>query len=150
MPLTEADTCRKFVVPKLQEAGWSDQPHTINEQHTFIDSRIVFVGGKARRGKQKRADDVLRYRPELPIAAVDKNTADGPASKSCDMYFATYQSIASDESRPGLCQEYTVEECHRGSAHDDSNWREIQEWFQPATQIGMTATPRREDWGGWC
>ena len=38
-----------------------------------------------------------------------------------------------------------IDECHRGSARDDSNWREILEWFEPATQIGMTATPRRED-----
>jgi len=49
MALTEADTCRKFVVPKLQEAGWDDQPHAINEQRTFTDGRIVFIGGKARR-----------------------------------------------------------------------------------------------------
>ena len=79
--------------------------------------------------------------------------AGGDASKSRDMYFATYQSIARDESRPGLYREYPqdffdlviVDECHRGSARDDSNWREILEWFKPATQIGMTATPRRED-----
>ena len=79
--------------------------------------------------------------------------AGGDASKSRDMYFATYQSIARDESRPGLYREYPkdffdlviVDECHRGSARDDSNWREILEWFEPAIQVGMTATPRRED-----
>ena len=38
-----------------------------------------------------------------------------------------------------------VDECHRGSARDDSNWREILEWFEPAYQLGMTATPLRED-----
>ena len=35
MPLNEADTCRKFVVPKLQAAGWDTPPHAINEQRTF-------------------------------------------------------------------------------------------------------------------
>ena len=322
---TEADTCRKFVVPKLQEAGWDDPPHAINEQRTFTDGRIVFVGGRARRGKQKRADYVLRYRQDLPIAVVEakagyKHAAEGlqqardyaeilglnfayatngaeiievdyttgversvstfpspeelwrrqravdgltdevtvqkllapmypdkakplryyqetavnravqgvvsgrkrilltlctgagktavafqiawklwsarwntkgatrkpkmlfladrnvlvddpmakdfrvfgdarhkitggEVSKGRDMYFATYQSIARDENRPGLYREYPrdffdliiVDECHRGSARDDSNWREILVWFEPATQIGMTATPRRED-----
>ena len=38
-----------------------------------------------------------------------------------------------------------IDECHRGSARDDSNWREILEYFEPAYQIGMTATPLRED-----
>ena len=38
-----------------------------------------------------------------------------------------------------------MDECHRGSARDDSNWREILEYFEPAFQLGMTATPKRED-----
>jgi type I restriction enzyme R subunit len=38
-----------------------------------------------------------------------------------------------------------VDECHRGSARDESNWREILEYFKPAYQLGMTATPLRED-----
>jgi type I restriction enzyme, R subunit len=38
-----------------------------------------------------------------------------------------------------------VDECHRGSARDESNWREILEYFEPAYQLGMTATPLRAD-----
>ena len=38
-----------------------------------------------------------------------------------------------------------VDECHRGSARDESNWREILEWFEPAYQLGMTATPLRDE-----
>ena len=80
--MNEADTCRKLVVPKLQAAGWDDRPHAINEQRTFTDGRIVFVGGRARRGKQKRADYVLRYSPDFPIAVVEakaryRHAADG-------------------------------------------------------------------------
>ena len=79
---TEADTCRKEVVPKLVEAGWDNAPYAINEQRTFTDGRIVFVGGKARRGRQKRADFILRYRADFPIAVVEakskyKHAADG-------------------------------------------------------------------------
>jgi type I restriction enzyme R subunit len=77
----------------------------------------------------------------------------GEAIKSREMYFATYQAIAKDERRPGLYREYSheffdliiVDECHRGSARDESNWREILEYFQPAYQFGMTATPLREE-----
>ena len=69
------------------------------------------------------------------------------------MYFATYQAIAKDEHRPGLYRDYNpeffdlvvIDECHRGSARDESNWREILEYFKPAYQLGMTATPLRED-----
>ncbi len=77
----------------------------------------------------------------------------GEAKKGREVYFATYQAIASDERRPGLYKEYApdffdlilVDECHRGSARSESNWREILEYFSPAVQIGMTATPLRDD-----
>ncbi|OGR43870.1 MAG: restriction endonuclease subunit R [Elusimicrobia bacterium GWA2_61_42] len=38
-----------------------------------------------------------------------------------------------------------IDECHRGGANDESNWRGIMEYFSPAVQLGLTATPRRED-----
>ncbi len=77
----------------------------------------------------------------------------GEAKKGREIYFALYQALAEDESRPGLYKEYSpdyfdliiVDECHRGSAADESRWRRILEYFRPATQIGMTATPLREE-----
>jgi type I restriction enzyme R subunit len=77
----------------------------------------------------------------------------GEAKKGREIYFALYQALAEDESRPGLYKEYPpdyfdliiVDECHRGSAADESRWRRILEYFHPATQIGMTATPLREE-----
>jgi len=53
--LNEADTCRKFVVPKLQAAGWDNEPHRINEQVTFTDGRIVVAGRQARAVPRLRA-----------------------------------------------------------------------------------------------
>ena len=77
----------------------------------------------------------------------------GEINKGRELYFAIYQAIAKDENRPGLYKEYSkdffdliiVDECHRGSARDDSNWREILRYFEPAFQLGMTATPLRKD-----
>src|ERR1019366_4692082 len=77
----------------------------------------------------------------------------GEAIKSREMYFATYQAIARDERRPGLFREFprdffdlvVGDECHRGIARDESNWRDILEHFEPAFQLGMTATPLRDD-----
>jgi type I restriction enzyme R subunit len=329
---TEADTCRKFVVPKLQAAGWDNDPHSIAEQRYFTAGRIVVRGNRAERRKGKRADYLLRYTRDMPIAVVEAKSeyeeaatglqqskdyagilglkfayatngseiiefdfttgierfvetfptpaelwsrlrvgekikddtvadrlltpanlttgrepryyqriaidravqsilqgrkrvlltmatgtgktdvafqicwklwsskwnaksgpdgqtgtvrkprilyladrnflVDDPKDKtfsafgdarhkieggnavfSREMYFATYQSIAEDENRPGLYKEFArdffdliiVDECHRGSAKEDSNWREILEYFEPAYQLGMTATPKRED-----
>jgi type I restriction enzyme R subunit len=321
----EADTCRKYVTPKLIAAGWDDDPHSFTEQRTFTDGRIIPVGNKVFRRPGKRADYLLRYTRDFLIAVVEakadsQNPGDGlqqakdyaeilglkfafstngagiiefdyltgeerelqtfpsptelwqrlqkkekledetaanqlltpyyrqagktpryyqeiainrtvqailqgkprilltmatgtgktevafqicwklwssrwnragafrrpkilyladrnilvddPKDKTFspmgdarwkiengvvnmgrEMYFAIYQALAKDERRPGLYREYQpdffdliiVDECHRGSARDESNWREILQYFQPAYQLGMTATPLRED-----
>lgn len=321
MPLNEADTCRTYVLPKLYSAGWEDAQ--ISEQKSFTDGRIVIAGSRPIRRPQKRADYILRYRRDFPIAVVEakavyrtsgdglqqakeyaqilglkfayatngtsivehdfltgletelqdfpkpselwarlraaegiteevgdrlltpyyhlsgkspryyqeiainvavqailqgkkrvlltlatgtgktvvafqicwkltnslwnrtgehrrprilyladrnvliddpkdkifapfgdaRHKIEGEAVKSREMYFAIYQAIAKDERRPGLYREYPrdffdliiVDECHRGSARDESNWREILEYFEPAFQLGMTATPLRQD-----
>ncbi|MBI3608491.1 MAG: DEAD/DEAH box helicase family protein [Nitrospirae bacterium] len=323
--MNEADTCRKYVLPKLIQAGWDNEPHSFTEQKTFTDGRIVPAGSKVSRRPQKRADYLLRYTRDFMIAVVEakptyKSPGDGlqqakdyaeilglhfaystngegiiefdyltgqeyqingfprpdelwarlratqglsddasasrlltpsyhlsgktlryyqeiainrtvqailqgkrrilltmatgtgktlvafqicwklwnarwnrtgeyrkpkilyladrnilvddpkdkdfppfgdarwkiengEVNKSREMYFAIYQAIARDERRPGLYREYApdffdliiVDECHRGSARDESNWREILEYFEPTYQLGMTATPLRED-----
>ncbi len=322
--ITEADTCRTLVTPRLRDAGWDDLPHLIAEQHYFTDGRIVIVGRGAKRRQGKRADYILRYTRDLPIAVVeakaenvgagegmqqakdyaillglpfayatngrtileydaftgleselagfpspddlwrryqagkglggasaervlspfnatvgkspryyqeiainraveallagkkrvlltmatgtgktvvafqicwklwssrwnlknehrrprilfladrnilvddpkDKTFAvfgdarhkieNGEAIKSRELYFATYQALAEDERRPGLYREYApdffdliiIDECHRGSARDESSWRTILDYFEPACQLGLTATPFREE-----
>lgn len=324
MALNEADTCRVYVTPKLKESGWENNPSAITEQYTFTDGRVQFKGSNVQRGEQKRADYLLKYTRDFPIAVVEakpenssvgqgmqqakdyaeilglkfaystngheilefdyttgeeqllasfptpdelfkrlcgdeglkdedletllspyhhvsgyspryyqqiainravqsvlqgkkrslitmatgtgktvvafqiswklwsarwNRTGDyrkprilfladrnvlvddpkdktftpfgdarhkiegGKVVKSREIYFAIYQSIASDERRPGLYKEFPqdffdliiIDECHRGSARDNSNWREILDYFEPAFQIGMTATPLRED-----
>jgi type I restriction enzyme R subunit len=77
---TEADTCRKYVLPKLLEAGWDNDPHSFTEQRTFTDGRIVVSGDKIRRKKQKRADYLLRYTRDFPIAVIEAKADYKPAS----------------------------------------------------------------------
>ena len=323
--INEADTCRRYVEPKLDAAGWNDPPRSYTEQVTFTDGRILVTGGKARRRPGRRADYLLRLTRDFPIAVVEAKAAykgpgdglqqakdyaqildlrfaystnghgivefdfttgletalasfpspdelwaryrgaaaidddtkaarvlspafhdsgktpryyqqvainrtiqailggdrrtlltmatgtgktvvafqicwklwsagwsrdgdrakprilyladrnilvddpkdrifapfgdarwkieGGDAIKSREIYFSTYQAIAEDDSRPGLYREYPrdffdlviIDEAHRGSARDESRWREILEWFAPAYQLGMTATPLREE-----
>ena len=66
---TEADACRTYVVPALYAAGWSDEQ--IREQVSFTPGRIIVAGGTVRRGKRKRADYLLSYLRDRPIAVVE-------------------------------------------------------------------------------
>ena len=83
---------------------------------------------------------------ELPTAIDKKRRID----TSYEVYLALYQAITGPEDRQKLFRELSpdffdlivVDECHRGSAAEDSAWREILDYFSSATQIGMTATPK--------
>lgn len=77
--ITEADTCREFVTPRLVEAGWAEAPHAIGEQRTFTNGRIIVSGGRVRRGNQKRADYLLYYRRDFPLAVVEAKGVSFPA-----------------------------------------------------------------------
>ena len=67
-----------------------------------------------------------------------------------EIYLGLYQAITGPEERqkmfrelsPGFFDLIVIDECHRGSAAEDSAWREILEYFSSATQIGLTATPK--------
>jgi type I restriction enzyme, R subunit len=71
-------------------------------------------------------------------------------NKSYEIYLGLYQAITGPEERQKLFREFSrdffdlivIDECHRGSAAEDSAWREILEYFSSATQIGLTATPK--------
>ena len=77
----------------------------------------------------------------------------GRAVKSREVYFALYQALANPVTGENLYEKYPkdffdliiVDECHRGSANEEGSWRKILDYFNDATQIGMTATPKRTD-----
>src|SRR5256885_8000201 len=80
--LSEADTCRKYVVPLLQAAGWDNEPYSIAEQRTITDGRIVPMGKGFVRKPSKKVDYLLRVRRDFPLAVVEakasyKAAADG-------------------------------------------------------------------------
>lgn len=71
-------------------------------------------------------------------------------SKAHEIYLGLYQSMTGNEDWQQIFKEYSrdffdlviIDECHRGSAKEDSAWREVLEYFSSAVQIGMTATPK--------
>ncbi|KKO48022.1 restriction endonuclease [Arsukibacterium sp. MJ3] len=71
-------------------------------------------------------------------------------NKSYEIYLSLYQAVTGTEEEQNIYREFSpdffdlivIDECHRGSAREDSAWREILEYFKTATHIGLTATPK--------
>ncbi len=82
---------------------------------------------------------------KINIAKDDRTTI-----TSHEVYFSLYQQLVGDDDREHFSELFSpdffdliiVDECHRGSAKEESRWRRILEYFSSATQIGMTATPK--------
>lgn len=87
---------------------------------------------------------------EKVIHKINVAKDDPTALTSHEVYFSLYHQLVGDDDkehfselfRPDFFDLIIVDECHRGSAKEESRWRRILEYFQSATQIGMTATPK--------
>ena len=125
---------------KLWNARWNAKGEHRKPKILFLADRNILV-------------DDPKDKTFAPFGDARFKIESGQVVKSREMYFAIYQALAGDANRAALHREYPrdffdlviVDECHRGSAREDSNWRDILQWFEPAYQIGMTATPLRED-----
>jgi len=81
----------------------------------------------------------------------------GRVPKNGSLFFTIFQTFMSGPPKDGKPSPYfgeyppdffdfiVIDECHRGGANDESNWRGIMEYFAPAVQLGLTATPKRKD-----
>ncbi len=81
----------------------------------------------------------------------------GKVPKNGSIFFTIFQTFMSGPPKDGHPSPYfgeyppdffdfiVIDECHRGGANDESNWRGILEYFAPAVQLGLTATPKRQD-----
>ena len=68
--LTECDICTKFITPAVTQAGW-DLLSQVREEVAFTKGRIIVRGKLVTRGKAKRADYILYYKPNIPIALIE-------------------------------------------------------------------------------
>ena len=81
----------------------------------------------------------------------------GRVPKNASVFFTIFQTFMSGTDADGKPAPYfgdypanffdfiVIDECHRGGANDESNWRDILDYFAPAVQLGMTATPKRPE-----
>jgi type I restriction enzyme R subunit len=81
----------------------------------------------------------------------------GKVPKNASVFFTIFQTFMSGPPKNGVPSPYfgdyppdffdfiVIDECHRGGANDESNWRGIMDYFKPAVQLGLTATPKRQE-----
>ena len=89
-------------------------------------------------------DAVTRIDP----ATIRKNNG---VPKNASLFFTIFQTFMTGEAEPVYMQYPTdffdfivIDECHRGGARDESEWRQVLKYFSPAAQLGLTATPKRK------
>lgn len=106
--------------------------------------RILFLADRNILVDQTMSNDFKEF--EDKMIKINRNKI----SKAHEIYLGLYQSMTGTEDWQQIFKEYSpdffdlviIDECHRGSAREDSAWREILEYFKNATHVGLTATPK--------
>ena len=152
------------IIHRLWKSPWrSDKPSGqkrilfLADRNILIDQTMVndfrpFKGAMAKLSPNakgiERVDDQGKVTVEDVELAVNKTTK--LVDKSYEIYLSLYQAVSGTEEEQNIYKQFSpdffdlivVDECHRGSADEDSAWREILTYFASATQIGLTATPK--------
>ncbi|MGV0919263.1 EcoAI/FtnUII family type I restriction enzme subunit R [Empedobacter falsenii] len=109
--------------------------------------RILFLADRNALIDQTKRGDFKHFKDKMTI--VQKRQID----KSYEVYLAIYQGLTGNEDEKNIFKQFSpdffnliiIDECHRGSAKEDSAWREVLTYFGSATQIGLTATPKETE-----
>ncbi|TAH10657.1 MAG: DEAD/DEAH box helicase [Curvibacter sp.] len=153
------------IIHRLWKSTWrSDKPSGqkrilfLADRNVLIDQTMVndfrpFKGAMAKLSPNAKgvervdADSGKQYIEEVELA-VNKSTK--IVDKSYEIYLSLYQAVSGTEEEQNIYKQFSpdffdlivVDECHRGSADEDSAWRDILTYFGSATQVGLTATPK--------
>lgn len=109
-----------------------------------VKKRILFLADRNILVDQTKTNDFKPFGQAL--TKIQKRTID----KSYEVYLSLYQAVTGNEEERNVFKEFSpdffdlvvIDECHRGSAAEASQWREILDYFDKATHLGMTATPK--------
>lgn len=109
-----------------------------------MKKRILFLADRNILVDQTMANDFKHFGDKM--TKIKNRTVD----KSYEIYLSLYQAVTGTDDMKNIYKEFSpdffdlivIDEAHRGSAKEDSAWREILEYFSSATQIGLTATPK--------
>jgi type I restriction enzyme R subunit len=109
-----------------------------------VKKRILFLADRNILVDQTKTNDFK------PFAGAMTKITNRKVDKSFEIYLALYQAISGADEESDLFRQFSpdffdliiVDECHRGSASDNSAWRSVLDYFSAATQVGLTATPK--------
>ncbi|MDO9340578.1 MAG: DEAD/DEAH box helicase family protein [Bacteroidales bacterium] len=109
-----------------------------------VKKRILFLADRNALIDQAQRGDFKHFRDKMTI--VKKRQVD----KSYEIYLSLYQGLTGNDEDKNIYKQFSqdffdliiIDECHRGSARDDSAWHDILKYFNKATHIGLTATPK--------
>lgn len=109
--------------------------------------RILFLVDRNILADQTKTNDFK------PFGTAMTKITNRNADKSFEIYLSLYQAVTGAEEESNIYKQFSpdffdlivIDECHRGSAAEDANWRQILEYFSSATQIGLTATPKETE-----
>ena len=109
--------------------------------------RVLFLADRNALIDQTKRGDFKHFKDKMTI--VQKRQVD----KSYEIYLAIYQGLTGNEEDKNIFKQFSpdffdlivIDECHRGSAKEESAWREVLTYFGSATQIGLTATPKETE-----
>ena len=134
---------------KLFQTGWNKNLTPNRKPRIlFISDRNILANQAKNDFGNFNEDSMVRVTPE----ELAKNHGKVPTSRH--IYFTIFQTFMSnDDSGNPYFMQYPqdffdfiiIDECHRGGANDESEWRRLMEYFSDAYQLGMTATPRRRE-----
>ncbi len=144
------------IIWRLWKAGRKKRILFLADRNVLIDQTMVNdfrPFGAAMAKLSTNAKTIERQdgtKVDLTLALDTKRRID----TAFEIYLGLYQAITGPEERQKLYREFSpgffdlivIDECHRGSAAEDSAWREILEYFSSATQIGLTATPKETEY----
>ncbi len=136
---------------KLFQARWNltRQP-TRRPRILFLADRNILANQAYNAFSAFPEDALVRISP-------DEIRKKGKVPKNGSLFFTIFQTFMSGPLKDGQPSPYfgdyppdffdfvVIDECHRGGANDESNWRGILDYFTPAVQLGLTATPKRKD-----
>lgn len=109
--------------------------------------RILFLADRTALIDQTKRGDFKHFKDKMTV--VKHRQID----KSYEVYLALYQGLSGSDDDANVYKQFSpdffdlivIDECHRGSAKEDSSWREILTYFKNATHVGLTATPKETD-----
>lgn len=139
---------------KLYQTGWNIRGKEQKPRILFLADRNILANQAKNDFEQFPEDAMERVTADRLSRTSGKDALNGKLPTARHLYFTIFQTVMGSAEEggdpyykqwpPDFFDLIIIDECHRGGANDESEWRQLMTWFEPAVQLGMTATPRRK------